>query len=330
MRSHDMLAAVDRFLDHLAHDRALAPRTITSYGADLAAFCDFLARSGVAADVRAVAHEHLVAWLREPAAGGARRSPRSRNRRLAVLRGFFRHVGTERLREDDPTVGIPWSKVRPGTPPSVSPEDIRKIVEAARAARDAWLASRDEALLVLLVQTGLRLHEAVSLDVGQVDFEGAALRQVLRKGGARRDLVVNREVLRVLEAWLPNRARRAGAEEPALFLSRERARLSPRSVQRIVHHYAAVAGVSGVRVHALRHAFGYHVQQLAGATMRTAQELLNHADIKTTALYSRSHERDQREALARMEALTEPRGQAAEADGGTPQGPPPESTKKKR
>lgn len=310
MPSHHLPDTIDAFLAHLRHDRAYAPATVAGYQHDLLAAADYLARRGCPPDVRAVTSEALRDFLRQPNGNGHAPAARSRNRRLATLRAIFRWAQAEGLRPDDPTAGLTWSQVRPRDPPSFAEADVRAIVEAARRNPNRWHAVRDEAVLVILAMTGLRLRELTRLDVAQVDLDDARLRRVRRKGGAERDLVINGEVVRVLRAWLRARRRRARSGELALFLSRQRRRLSPRMVEVLVAGYARVAGIrKPVTPHTFRHSFCYLVQK-RGAAMRAAQELMNHARIQTTALYSRASERDLREAVGRLEDLTRPHRRA--------------------
>lgn len=310
-----MLSTADDFLAHLRHDRAYAETTLAGYRADLLAALDHFARAGLPPDVHAVQRDHVRDFLRLPTRRGDQASPRTRNRRLAVLRAFFAWARAEGLVTEDPTDGLPWSRVRPRDPPSFAEADLRAMVEAARANPHRWHAVRDEALLVLLAATGLRLSEVTGLNVEQVDLVDARLRGVLRKGGARKDLVVNAEVVRVLGRWMELRAARDLDDERALFLSRQRRRLSRRMVQLLVHRYAHAAGIEAtVTPHVFRHTFGYLVQK-RGAAMRSAQELLNHARIQTTALYSRATEADLRRAVQALEDLTRPEGATDPSDG---------------
>jgi len=306
MPSPDLPAAIDAFLAHLRRDRGYATATITGYQSDLIAAVDYLAGRGLPPDIAAITSEVLRDFLRQPNGNGCAPAARSRNRRLATLRALFRWVKAEGLRPDDPTAGVAWSRVHPQDPPTFAERDVRAIVEAARSNPNRWHAVRDEAILVVLAHTGLRLRELVRLDVPQVDFDDARLRRVRRKGGAERDVVINREVARVLRAWLRARCRRAPAGEPALFLSRQRRRLSPRMVEVLVARYAQAAGIrKPVTPHVFRHTHCYLIQK-RGAAMRTAQELMDHSRIQTTALYSRATEADMRAAVRRLEGLTRP------------------------
>lgn len=269
---------IARYLDRLAGQRHYSAHTVAAYRRDLAAFSAFLAARGRelsmagADDVRAfVAAEHR---------GGL--SAASLKRRLSAVRGLYHFLQAEGVVENHPALDLRAPRGAKHLPEVLDPEQMSSLLEHEE---DGLLALRDRALFELIYSSGLRLTEAVSLDLGALDLPAASVR-VLGKGRKTRELPVGRKAHEVLSAWLRVRGQLAASGEPAVFVGRHGRRLGARSVQARLRRRARLAGLDvPVYPHMLRHAFASHLLESSG-DLRAVQELLGHADISTTQIYT--------------------------------------------
>jgi integrase/recombinase XerD len=285
------------YLGHLAVERGLAANTLSSYRRDLRRYTDALAARGRAAigevtedDVRA-----FLAGLREGDADHPPLAAGSAARAVVAVRGLHRFALREGLAGTDPA-----RDVRPPAPPrrlpkAISLDDVERLLGAAQGpagtaqgpAGDAARGLRDRALLELLYGSGVRISEAVGLDVDDLDLaEGFA--RIRGKGGKTRVVPVGDYARRAVEAYLV-RARpelaRAGRGGPALFLNARGGRLSRQSAWSTLRSAAERAGLHDVSPHTLRHSFATHLLD-GGADVRVVQELLGHASVTTTQVYT--------------------------------------------
>jgi integrase/recombinase XerD len=281
--------AVRGYLDHLAVERGLATNTLASYRRDLRRYAAFLAEQGVD-DPRAIGEQHVTAFLRSLREGDALHaalSASSAARAVVAVRGLHRFLHREGLAAADPA-----GAVRPPTPPrrlpkAISLEHIEKLLAAA-AAEGTPLALRDRALLEVLYGTGARISEAVGLDRDDIDLEAGSV--LLRgKGRKQRIVPVGSYARQAVEAYLV-RARpqlaATGPATPALFLNARGGRLSRQSAWTVLHTVAGRARLDAhVSPHTLRHAFATHLLD-RGADVRVVQELLGHASVTTTQIYT--------------------------------------------
>jgi integrase/recombinase XerC len=230
-----------------------------------------LARLGPAQIRRTLARQH---------AGGL--GGRSLARRLSAWRGF-RSAGCQRgAVGSDPCVGIRAPRSPKRLPETLSPDVTAHLVGFDAESFDQHC---DRAMFELIYSSGLRLAEAVGLDAGMLDLEGGMLR-VLGKGSKTREVPVGAAAIAAVRDWLRVRPQHAGADQPALFVSRRGRRLAPRTVQRRLDRLARDRGLEQhVHPHMLRHAFASHVLQSSG-DLRAVQELLGHASIGTTQVYA--------------------------------------------
>jgi len=282
---------LERFRRHLATERRLSPHTGKAYARDLAALVAWCDRNGIA-DWSALDAQHVRAFAARSHAGGL--GPRSIQRRLSALRTFYGFLLRERpaaaAAGRDPAVrtgGNPAHDVRAPKaarrlPPTLDADQMARLVEIP--VTDA-LSARDRALMELLYSSGLRLAELVGLDVTSVDLRDRVV-EVLGKGSKARRVPVGRKAVQALKDWIAARAARARPGETALFLGRGGRRISPRGVQVRVAHWARRQGL-GVHVHPhlFRHSFASHLLESSGE-LRAVQELLGHADISTTQIYT--------------------------------------------
>lgn len=276
----DFAGAVDRFLDHLRVERRLSPHTAAAYRRDLdrlGAWC----REEGQDDWRRL-NVHLIrAWVASQHRRGL--GGRSLQRRLSALRAFFDfHVRIGTLTHN-PAHGVRPPKARRALPAALDVDQAAQLL--GEDAGDELLAVRDRAVMELIYSSGLRLAELVALDLTDVDLVDGIV-TVTGKGGKTRRVPVGRHARDALRQWIEQgRAIRPPAET-ALFLGRHGRRLGPRSVQQRIDAWARRRGIDlRVHPHMLRHSFASHLLESSG-DLRAVQELLGHADISTTQIYT--------------------------------------------
>jgi integrase/recombinase XerD len=282
------------YLDHLTIERGVAKNTLSSYRRDLRRYSKHLCDRGIHDLAKAGeddVSEFLVALRRgDPDSGTAALSAVSAARALIAVRGWHRFAAAEGLAELDVA-----RAVRPPTPgrrlpKSLTIDEVLALLEGAGgdSPSDGPLTLRNRALLELLYSTGSRISEAVGLDVDDVDTEARSV--LLRgKGGKQRLVPIGRPAVQALDAYLvrgrPDLARR-GRGTPAIFLNARGGRLSRQSAWQVLQDAAERAGItSGVSPHMLRHSFATHLLE-GGADVRVVQELLGHASVTTTQIYT--------------------------------------------
>ncbi|GAA1897049.1 site-specific tyrosine recombinase XerD [Lapillicoccus jejuensis] len=285
------------WLDHLEVERGASANTLASYRRDLRRYGEFLARRGRAAAAEASERDvtDFLAELREGTAGHRPLAASSAARTLVAVRGLHRFLALEGATATDPA-----ADVSPPTPPARLPkaipvDDVERLLTAASLG-DTPAALRDRALLELLYGVGARIGEAVALDVDDVQGlepeagrEGTGTVRLLGKGGKERLVPVGRYAREALAAYLvrgrPALAA-AGRGTPALFLGLRGGRLSRQGAWAVLQQVADRAGLSAhVSPHTLRHSFATHLLD-GGADVRVVQELLGHASVTTTQVYT--------------------------------------------
>ncbi len=301
----ELVAALTGYVDHLAVDRGLARNTVLSYRRDLAGYARFLAAAGVS-DVTAIGEQTVAAYvasLRAPSDGSAPLAPSSVARALAAARGWHRYLLAEGITAIDPSREVRPPKQAKRLPKALRVEQVTLLLEAAGGGPDGvggsgglgglrgLLGLRDRALLEFLYATGARISEAVGLDVDDVDRSAGVVR-LFGKGSKERIVPVGSFAVAAVDAYLvrgrPALARqsRAARGVPALFLNARGGRLSRQSAWQVLRDAAERAGiVEHVSPHTLRHSFATHLLQ-GGADVRTVQELLGHASVTTTQIYT--------------------------------------------
>ncbi len=278
--------ALEAFLAAL-RGRNASDGTITEYRRNAGEFLDHLAERGV--DWRAPDRATVRAWLASLA--DRQLSPSAVGGRLAAVRSLYRHAAREGLISADPLAGV-RSPRRPGRLPRVlSVDEAASLVTApTRAApRDEALTRRDAAMLELLYATGMRISELAALTLGRVDLAARRLR-VIGKGNKERELLFGAPAAAALGAYLATArgvlAARAHGPSEALFLNVRGTPLSARGARMIVDRWAARSGVpKRTSPHTLRHSFATHLLE-GGADLRSVQELLGHANLATTQIYT--------------------------------------------
>jgi integrase/recombinase XerD len=276
---------VDGFLALLATRRS--PRTVDAYRRDLAHLRNFLDASPATSTT-----EDLERYLAELRAAG--RSPSTIARRVAAVRSFFRHQQLLGARTDNPAAELNLPRRRRKLPRTLSPGEAERLIDAALGTQPRDL--RDRALVELLYGAGLRVSEAVSLEKGGVDLAGRLVR-CIGKGNKERIVPMGRQAADALRRYLsrgrPYLDRR---HRPELFLNAQGGPLTRAGAFLILRRLAAKAGLEPERVHPhlLRHSFATHLLE-GGADLRSVQEMLGHADLATTELYTHVSDRRRRE-----------------------------------
>ncbi|MGP9537038.1 site-specific tyrosine recombinase XerD [Brachybacterium sp. AOP43-C2-M15] len=288
---------LEQYLSHLRIERGLAANTLAAYRRDISRYLADLARRDI--DPVAVGPQQLGAWLqdlRTGADGGSVLSPGSAARALAAVRGLHAFLDAERVSTTgDPSRLVPAPAMPRRLPHPLTVEQVEALIEAAGrpgTGRDATeRALRDRALLEILYGLGARISEATGLDIDDVDVQERAA--VLRgKGDKHRVVPVGRFALDALEAYLtrarPGLAAR-GRGTAAIFLGSRGTRLSRQGAWQVVQRAAADAELSDlpepISPHTLRHSYATHLLH-GGADVRSVQELLGHASVTTTQLYT--------------------------------------------
>lgn len=272
------------FLDALAQQRRASPLTVAAYGRDLAEFLGFLTRHlGAEPDLAALGRltaADVRAWLAHDAAEGLGNA--SRARRLSAVRSFFRHLGKRQGVTNAAIATVATPRARPPVPKALSRDQaLAAAADTGEVENVPWLAARDTALFTLLYGCGLRIAEALALDVADAP-RGGVLR-VVGKGGKERVVPVLPAVEQAVAAWL---VVRPGGADSALFVGARGGRLNAAVAQRALRTYRRLAGLpEHATPHALRHSFATHLLA-GGADLRAIQALLGHASLSTTQRYT--------------------------------------------
>jgi integrase/recombinase XerC len=267
------------YLAHLRTERRLSPHTESAYRRDLDALASFCAAEKIAA-WKQVDNFHVRTFAAREHRDGL--GPRSVQRRLSALRGFFNYLIRERVIEANPAADIRAPKGAKRLPKTLDVDQVGSLL--ARKPTDA-LSRRDLAMLELLYSSGLRLSELAGLDVADLDLADRTVR-VLGKGAKTRVLPVGSKAVAALGAWLGERRALVKGGAGALFVSQNGRRLGARAIQKRIGRWAAGSDLNvPVHPHLLRHSFATHLLE-SSRDLRGVQELLGHADISTTQVYT--------------------------------------------
>jgi integrase/recombinase XerD len=274
------------FLAYLEFERGLSRNTLEAYRSDLLQFGDFLEARGTGA--LEAEHADLAAFLDALSAGTPERAPvapATLGRKAACLRSFYRHLRREGLLDRDPTADLRAPRRRQKLPQVLTRDEVLRLLRAPRGTSPAAL--RDRALLELMYACGLRASEATGLLVGDVDL-GAGVLRARGKGSKERLVPVGREAVGAVRAYLRSgRPALVGLREEAhLFVNQRGTGLTRQGLYKIVQGHAASAGLGEkMSPHTLRHTFATHLLA-GGCDLRALQEMLGHADIATTQMYT--------------------------------------------
>ncbi len=278
----------EEFLSWLVTERGRAANTIAAYRRDLTGYVAWLSAHGH--DLASVDASALVDFVADRRDSGA--APSSIARQLAAVRTLHRYLVTEGERADDPMVDVEGVRVPSGLPKPLSEEQVTSLLDAV-AGHDP-VDIRDRALLELLYATGARISEACGLSMGDIDFDGRLVR-LFGKGAKERIVPFGRAAGAALDEWFSPRGRvaivparwRRRDDAEAVFLNRRGGRLSRQAAWAVVKRYGERAGIRAeLSPHVLRHSCATHLLD-HGADLRVVQEMLGHASISTTQVYTK-------------------------------------------
>ena len=277
--AHQSQHRIDAFLHHLLTERRLSANTCKHYQRDLSELLSWCNNAGIKHWKKLGTHQ-----VRQYAAQCRRRglAGRSIQRRLSALRSFYNYLLREQIVSLNPGLDVSAPKSEQHLPDTLSVDDIARMLSIN--TRDT-LVIRDLAILELMYSSGLRLAELVALDCGDVDLSERMVR-VTGKGSKTRVIPVGDKAITALRAWLKLRLNQFAEGETAVFTGRYGSRLGARAIQKRVKQWARKQGVPGdLHPHTLRHSFASHLLESSG-DLRAVQELLGHADISTTQIYT--------------------------------------------
>ncbi|MBM3271087.1 MAG: site-specific tyrosine recombinase XerD [Candidatus Sericytochromatia bacterium] len=281
------------FVDHLRSERGLSEHTLSAYSNDLKQFVEFLVDLGLTAfaETNRMTVTAYVKHMRDRNLASS-----SIARKLAALKTFYHWLLREQIVERDPTLELERPKLPRGLPMVLTQSEVTRLVEGQRDLRD-------RAILELLYAGGLRVSELTTLNVPDISFDGGYLR-CIGKGSKERMVPLSQTALKALEAYLAHlRPKiRARPTERALFLNYAGRRLTRQAIWKVVKEAAKMAGIAKeITPHTLRHSFATHLLE-NGADLRAVQEMLGHADISTTQLYTHVSKRHIKGAYATARA----------------------------
>lgn len=270
---------IDRFIHHLQIERRLSPHTTKNYRRDLVYLSSFCDKNGVEswADLNTEQARSYCAALHRNGLSG-----KSIQRLLSAARSFYRYLLRERAVKHNPLIGVTAPKSPKRLPKTLTVDQASQLMAISS---DDPLALRDRAMMELFYSSGLRLSELIGLNRDDVNLQEGIVR-VVGKGAKMRAVPVGRYACEAIDHWLAVREQYALLEEPAVFVGRSGRRISPRSVQQRMRYWSRRQALGVVvHPHMLRHSFASHVLESSG-DLRAVQELLGHADISTTQIYT--------------------------------------------
>jgi integrase/recombinase XerC len=267
------------FGSHLGSERRLSAHTVQNYLRELDALIAWCDANGLT-DWQSLDAQHLRLFAARSHAGGL--APRSVQRRLSAVRTFLRYLQRERVLTHNPAAEVRAPKIKRSLPETLDVDQMSRLLDIP--GTDA-LSVRDRAIMELFYSSGLRLAELIGLDLGALDANDRTIR-VSGKGNKTRILPVGRKALEALEKWLAVRGALAAIGEMALFVGRNGRRVGQRTIQLRIARWARLQGLPmHVHPHLFRHSFASHLLE-SSQDLRGVQELLGHADIATTQVYT--------------------------------------------
>jgi integrase/recombinase XerC len=277
---------IERWLTMLRIERRLSKHTELSYRSDLAAFTGWCRSAGIS-NLASLDDSQLRQFAASSHRSGLK--PRSIQRRLSALRGFFGFLIRDGVLKHNPAIGVRAPKGEKRLPPALDVDRMSRLLDvlppAAGSAEPGLLQSRDRAIMELFYSSGLRLGELVGLDVGDIDLNDRVVR-VLGKGSKTRIVPVGAKALTALRAWLTLRSTLVAPDVRAVFVSQRGQRLGARAVELRVASWARRQGLDvKAYPHLFRHSFATHLLE-SSQDLRGVQELLGHANISTTQVYT--------------------------------------------
>ena len=270
---------IENFIGHIQNEKRLSPHTCKNYSRDLHIFLDYCLNNKLQS-WQIIDAEHIRAFSASQYRKGL--SPRSIQRNLSSIRSFFRYLIRENEIKNNPAQSIRPPKAGKRLPENLDTDSMTKLLDIKETG---FIADRDKAILELLYSSGLRLAELINLNITDIDLADATV-NVLGKGNKERIIPIGRYAIAALKKWLNTKKNIKTIDYDALFISKRGTRLSPRSVQSRLNYWAKRQGITTkVYPHLLRHSFASHLLE-SSHDLRGVQELLGHANISTTQIYT--------------------------------------------
>lgn len=291
---------IEEFLNFLAVERGLADNTLSAYRRDLTQYIVFLSAKGIQ-DIQGVERKNITDFMFDQKTRGL--SAASICRCLSAVRMFHRFLVREGLAAQDPADLIDTPKLWKRVPDVLTTSEIETIINAAKGR--SWQAVRDRAILELFYASGMRVSELAGLKLENINFDIGYVR-CMGKGRKERIIPVGKRAREAVRGYCETSRLRFAKKNvsPALFLSRLGKKISRQSIWKLIKHYAREAGIKKeIKPHTLRHSFATHLLE-HGADLRSVQEMLGHADISTTQIYTHVD----RERLKSVHRQFHPRG----------------------
>lgn len=276
-----MDSLISEFIDYLSTEKGLAVNTLESYGRDLKQYQDYLRSDG--ASIQDVSRAKVIDYLLYLQKQG--KATATIARRLAALRAFYQFLVRQKRLEHDPTADLESPKLERRLPNVLTVKEVEALLRQPSTGDPAGL--RDKAMLELLYATGIRVSELISLNVGDIDLSVQYLR-CTGKGAKERIIPVGSLAVKCVREYLAHGRPKlvSDPDEQALFVNHHGKRLTRQGFWKIVKKYAAKARINkDITPHTLRHSFATHLLE-NGADLRSVQEMLGHADISTTQVYT--------------------------------------------
>jgi integrase/recombinase XerD len=276
----DML--IDHFIHFLTVEKGLAANTLESYQRDMVAYTTYLRNHGVT-DIRDSTRAHIIGYLLSLQEKGRATATLSRN--LASIRAFYQFLIRDNYLEKDPSIHLETPKIEKRLPKVLSVEEVERLLDGPQINHPAGL--RDKAMLELLYATGIRVSELVSLSLGDVNLEMGFVK-CLGKGSKERIIPLGSMAIRIVRQYIevgrPKMLKEK--DETALFLNHLGKQITRQGFWKIIKRYAQQVNIrTEITPHTLRHSFATHLIE-NGADLRSVQEMLGHADISTTQIYT--------------------------------------------
>jgi integrase/recombinase XerD len=276
----DML--IDHFTHYLAVEKGLAANTLESYQRDLVTYVSYLREQGVTR-IEETTRGQIIGYLLMLQEKGRATATLSRN--LASIRAFYQFLVRDRYLDKDPSIHLETPKIEKRLPKVLAVDEVERLLEGPVTSRPAGL--RDKAMLELLYATGIRVSELVHLHVGDVNLDMGFLK-CMGKGSKERIIPLGRTAIDVVREYIMTGRPRLLKQksETALFLNHLGKRITRQGFWKIIKKYAVQANIRAeITPHTLRHSFATHLLE-NGADLRSVQEMLGHADISTTQIYT--------------------------------------------
>jgi len=273
---------IDEFINYLSVERGLASNTLLAYRRDLTKYAEFLAQKSIE-NVNSVVRDHITKFMYDQKQKGL--STNSICRSLAAIKMFHRFLVRERLAKQDPTSLVETPKLWKRVPEVMTVGEIESVIHSAKGPK--WQAVRDRAILELFYASGMRVSELVNLNVDSINFQAGYVR-CMGKGRKERIIPVGRMACEAVKKYCEGVREQLAKDRTGtvLFLSRLGKKLSRQSIWKVIKLYARKANIKKeIKPHTLRHSFATHLLE-RGADLRSVQEMLGHADISTTQIYT--------------------------------------------